>query len=78
MQEVTTATIDLEDIRSYRNAFRSRSHRAASAPAYPRIKVDISLTSKRDVLIDNHKPIQWQYHSPEEEIALGKLIKINV
>jgi NAD+ synthase (glutamine-hydrolysing) len=34
--EVAVATIDLEDIRSYRNAMRSRTLRAASSPAYPR------------------------------------------
>jgi NAD+ synthase (glutamine-hydrolysing) len=39
--EVTTATIDLEEIRSYRNVIRSRNLRAASSNPYPRIEVGI-------------------------------------
>jgi NAD+ synthase (glutamine-hydrolysing) len=39
--EVTSATIDLEEIRSYRNGIRSRNLRAASSNAYPRIEVNI-------------------------------------
>ena len=37
--EVTTATIDLEEIRSYRNVVRSRNLRGAASEAYPRIEV---------------------------------------
>lgn len=38
--ETTVATIDLEDIRSYRNAIRSRNIQAAKSPAYPRVEVN--------------------------------------
>ncbi|KAL0276498.1 UNVERIFIED_CONTAM: hypothetical protein PYX00_004057 [Menopon gallinae] len=69
--EVITANIDLEDIRSYRNSMRSRSHIAASSPPYKRIKVDYSLTSHGDIYIPTHYPIDVVYHTPEEEIALG-------
>ena len=34
--EIATATIDLEDIRAYRNAFRSRNLKAAASEPYPR------------------------------------------
>lgn len=69
--EVVTATIDLEDIRQYRNAIRSRSDLAASSPSYPRINVDFALSPDNDVFLPTYQPIEWMYHTPEEEIALG-------
>lgn len=70
--EVATATIDLEDIRSYRNAVRSRTLRAASAPAYPRIDVSgFALSETNDVYLPSSRPMKWVYHTPEEEITLG-------
>ncbi|XP_063240661.1 glutamine-dependent NAD(+) synthetase isoform X2 [Bacillus rossius redtenbacheri] len=69
--EVVVATVDLEDIRTYRNAIRSRNATAASSPPYPRIAVDFSLSSDGDVRLPSHRPMEWVYHTPEEEIALG-------
>ncbi|XP_059618626.1 glutamine-dependent NAD(+) synthetase [Phlebotomus argentipes] len=69
--EVTVATIDLEDIRSYRMALRSRSVMAASAPTYPRINVDFEMSGHNYMSIPTSIPMQWKYHTPEEEIALG-------
>lgn len=69
--EVTIATVDLEDIRSYRMALRSRCTLAASAPIYPRIRLDVELSNRHDIFTSAHSPIQWIYHSPEEEIAMG-------
>lgn len=69
--EVTVATVDLEDIRSYRMALRSRSNLAAQAPVYPRINVDFELSKRNDISLAANPPIQWIYHSPEEEIAMG-------
>lgn len=69
--EVITANIDLEDIRQYRNAIRSRSHMAAASTPYPRVKVDFALSSDKDVFLPTYQPIEWVYHTPEEEIALG-------
>jgi NAD+ synthase (glutamine-hydrolysing) len=69
--EVTIATIDLEDIRSYRVALRSRSNLAASVVTYPRIDVDIELSKPNDIFLMASSPLQWIYHSPEEEIAMG-------
>ncbi|XP_043995237.1 glutamine-dependent NAD(+) synthetase isoform X2 [Gambusia affinis] len=39
-------------------------------PCY-RIKVDFSLSSSNDVYLPTHQPIQWMFHTPEEEISLG-------
>ncbi|XP_058827612.1 glutamine-dependent NAD(+) synthetase isoform X1 [Topomyia yanbarensis] len=69
--EVTTATVDLEDIRSYRLSLRSRCSVAASTPTYPRINVDFELSHPCDLNIPQSAPLDWVYHSPEEEIALG-------
>jgi NAD+ synthase (glutamine-hydrolysing) len=71
MQEVVVGTVDLEDIRAYRNAIRSRSHLAATSPAYPRIQADVSLSAEKGIGLPTCEPIEWLYHSPEEEIALG-------
>uniref|UniRef100_A0A667WQF3 Glutamine-dependent NAD(+) synthetase n=1 Tax=Myripristis murdjan TaxID=586833 RepID=A0A667WQF3_9TELE len=57
--EVVTATLDLEDVRSYRGEL-----------CQP-VKVDFSLSSGDDVFLPTHQPITWQFHTPEEEISLG-------
>lgn len=66
------ATIDLEDIRSYRTALRSRSNVAASAHSYQRINVDYDLSggASNHALFPN-RPITVHYNSPEVEIAQG-------
>jgi len=69
--EVATASVDLEDIRSYRNAIRSRTLRAAAAPSFPRINVDFSLSGREDARLVSTPAFTWSYHPPEEEIALG-------
>ncbi|XP_037929866.1 glutamine-dependent NAD(+) synthetase, partial [Teleopsis dalmanni] len=69
--EVTIATIDLEDIRSYRVSQRSRCNIAASAPTYPRIVCDFEMSTHNDIFKFASTPMQWIYHSPEEEIAMG-------
>lgn len=52
-------------------ALRSRSHSAASAHSYPRISVDFELSGTNDLLTSINSPIDWIYHTPEEEIAFG-------
>ena len=70
--EVASATVDLEDIRSYRNAVRSRNIKAATASPYPRIDVtNFALSGAGDVSVPCSRPIKWIYHSAEEEISLG-------
>jgi len=70
--EIATAVVDLEDIRSYRNLVRSRTLRGASVARHPRIEVDFDLSLVReDECIPASPPFKWEYHSAEEEIALG-------
>nr|CAD7569878.1 unnamed protein product [Timema californicum] len=69
--EVVVATIDLEDIRTYRNLIRSRTLAAASSPSYPRVTIDFALSCDGDMKLPSYEPIEWNYHSPEQEIALG-------
>lgn len=70
--EIALATIDLEDIRSYRNAVRSRNIKAASSPSYPRVDVTgFALSQSGDVSVPTSQPFDWIYHTPEEEISLG-------
>ncbi|KAM6158912.1 glutamine-dependent NAD(+) synthetase [Rhynchocyon petersi] len=69
--EVLTATLDLEDIRSYRAEISSRNLAASRVDPYPRVKVDFALSSHEDLLLPLSEPIQWTYHSPAEEISLG-------
>jgi NAD+ synthase (glutamine-hydrolysing) len=71
--EVITATVDLEEVRTYRFA-PSRGMQAVLAPKYDRIKTSFSLSKESDVLdfdVAPTPPREIQYHSPEEEIALG-------
>ncbi|KAK2725857.1 glutamine-dependent NAD(+) synthetase-like [Artemia franciscana] len=74
--ETVAATIDLEDIRVYRNKFRSRTLTASSSPSYPRIKVDFALSSPSHLegFQNLTLPIVWEYHTPEEEICLAPAI----
>lgn len=69
--EVIVATIDLEEIRSYRTSLRSRTLASASAPTYPRINVDFELSNYGDIQVLPNLPIEVIYQSPEEEIAMG-------
>lgn len=71
LQEVIAATIDLEDIRLYRNKKRSRAHIGAGRPGYPRIFTDFSLSKERDCMLPTAQPIIWKYRKPEEEVARG-------
>lgn len=68
-QEVVTATIDLEDIRSYRNSKRSHSYLSTTSPSYPRVFVDFSLSPENDTILPVTPPIDWVFLSAEEEIA---------
>nr|XP_058924649.1 glutamine-dependent NAD(+) synthetase isoform X4 [Kogia breviceps] len=69
--EVLTATLDLEDIRSYRAEISSRNLAASSVSPYPRVKVDFALSCDEDLLEPLSEPVEWKYHSPSEEISLG-------
>lgn len=68
--EVTVATFDLDDIRSWRAAVRSRAMCAAAAQPYARVTVDFEL-SVGDVYVMASRRMDVAYHAAEEEIALG-------
>jgi len=68
--EVVTATVDLEEVRSYRGAIMSRMLQASQAEPVPRVSVDFSLTT------DDRRaaPTEFahvRFHAVEEEIAYG-------
>lgn len=66
--EVVTATVDLEDVRSFRCS-PSRGLQAAKTPPYPRLEVDMRLGRDSPAVPSPPRPIK--YHEPAEEIALG-------
>jgi NAD+ synthase (glutamine-hydrolysing) len=82
--EVVTATIDLEEVRSYRGAIGSRQVQGSESAAVPRVRVGFELTKKQRLKIEDQRleigdwrgqrpspPIIPRYHTPEEEIAYG-------
>ncbi|XP_071445224.1 glutamine-dependent NAD(+) synthetase [Hetaerina americana] len=76
--EVVTATIDLEEIRTYRNSLRSRCVVASKSPSYHRVNVDFTMSCDDQGSLDAldwslpvYRSVAWKFHTPEEEIALG-------
>ncbi|XP_061434893.1 glutamine-dependent NAD(+) synthetase [Lethenteron reissneri] len=69
--EVITATVDLEDVRSYRGERSSRNLAAARSGRYPRVRVPFALSSHDDLTVTPSPYLEWCYHSAEEEISLG-------
>lgn len=66
--ETVVATVDLEDVRSYRFS-KSRAMQAISQPAYERVEVEMSLSSDADTLdplVKPTSPREIRYHTPEE------------
>uniref|UniRef100_A0A8C7YEP3 Glutamine-dependent NAD(+) synthetase n=1 Tax=Oryzias sinensis TaxID=183150 RepID=A0A8C7YEP3_9TELE len=68
--EVVTATLDLEDVRSYRGEHLQPAMKSETQ-AFLRVKVDFSLSTSNDVFLPTQQPLQWRFHTPEEEISLG-------
>eukprot|EP00189_Rhodosorus_marinus_P001592 CAMPEP_0113954142 /NCGR_PEP_ID=MMETSP0011_2-20120614/295_1 /TAXON_ID=101924 /ORGANISM="Rhodosorus marinus" /LENGTH=721 /DNA_ID=CAMNT_0000963051 /DNA_START=272 /DNA_END=2437 /DNA_ORIENTATION=- /assembly_acc=CAM_ASM_000156 len=73
--EVLTSIVDLDDVRSFRNAIASRSVQAAEAKPVHRIfvnfKVCFSDSDERIHRLAPNSRVDPRYHSSEEEIALG-------
>ncbi|KAI8811247.1 glutamine-dependent NAD synthetase with GAT domain-containing protein [Cladochytrium replicatum] len=71
--EVTTATVDIEDVRAFRGRQASRGLQAAKAPSYPRVHAYISLTHDRfEAELSPPNPvIGAKLLKPEEEIRYG-------
>uniref|UniRef100_A0A7N6B6W7 Glutamine-dependent NAD(+) synthetase n=1 Tax=Anabas testudineus TaxID=64144 RepID=A0A7N6B6W7_ANATE len=55
--EVITATVDLEDVRSYRGELCHEPK-----PCH-RVKVDFSLSTDDDIYLPAHQPITWLFHT---------------
>lgn len=71
--EVITATLDLEEVRSFRTSV-SRCSQGSREEPYHRIEAGFSLSGEGDSFGVQKKlseEITIKYHSPEEEIALG-------
>lgn len=69
----STATVDLEDVRSYRSS-KSRALQATKQASYERVEVEMSLSSDPedvDLLVQPSPPCDVRFHTPEEEISLG-------
>ena len=72
--EVVTATVNLDEVLSYRGAISSVQEQASAAPRYPSVRVDFDLCHDEDVaarLLPTAPMTAPRYHSPEEEIGLG-------
>ena len=69
--EVVTATVDLDEVVSYRGAISSLQEQASSAARVPAIPVDFDLCHPRSDGVVPDPAMQPRYHDPEEEIALG-------
>eukprot|EP00731_Ephydatia_muelleri_P029696 Em0021g219a len=69
--EVTTATVDLEDVRSYRGSIMSRCMQTQQSMSYPRCYLNVVLGHYDSVAIADTPAISVQYFIPEEEISLG-------
>uniref|UniRef100_A0A8C8FHW9 Glutamine-dependent NAD(+) synthetase n=1 Tax=Oncorhynchus tshawytscha TaxID=74940 RepID=A0A8C8FHW9_ONCTS len=65
--EVVTAILDLEDVRSYKGEHCHPHVEYEHKPCH-RVKLDFSLSDCEDVYLPTHQPIEWQFHTPEEEI----------
>jgi NAD+ synthase (glutamine-hydrolysing) len=71
--EVLTATVDLEEVWSYRFA-PSRGMQAIATPEYKRIQADFRLSPVGDIFDVESVPTPTRalrIHAPEEEISLG-------
>eukprot|EP00045_Choanoeca_perplexa_P012688 m.139808 g.139808 ORF g.139808 m.139808 type:complete len:698 (-) comp16099_c0_seq4:1105-3198(-) len=70
--EVVTATVDLDEVRSFRGGILSLAHQASQARAYPRADLELSLLSPLSASSSKvSTPQAIKVFSPEEEIALG-------
>ena len=66
-----TATVDLDEVVSYRGAVSSLQEQASNASPVPTVTVDFDLCRPANQTVVPSAPIKPRYHIPEEEIALG-------
>ena len=66
--EVTTATVDLDDVRSFRGSLLSRGMQTALAAPYPRVPIGTSVSQPPSLSPPMSQPLSVKYLMPEEEI----------
>ena len=69
--EVVTATVDIDEVVSYRGAISSLQEQASGHQPHPHIAVDFCICHSEAQSLIPTTPRQPFYHMPEEEIALG-------
>jgi len=69
--DVAIATIDIEDVRTYRSKNGNIGSKTFNKEVFQRIFVDFALTHDDGLIIPTTQVIETHYHTPEEEIALG-------
>ena len=62
------ATVDLDDVRTFRGACVSRGMQMVSAATYPRVHVNATITRPPSLSRPVSSPLSVQYLMPEEEI----------
>lgn len=71
---MVTATVNLDEVLSYRGAISSAQDQASSAPPYPTVDVDFNICHDEEraaQMLPTAPMGAPRYHVPEEEIALG-------
>ena len=66
--EVTTATVDLDDVRSFRGSRLSRGMQTALATPYPQVPTGVLVSLSPSLSLPVSQPHSVQYLMPEEEI----------
>ena len=69
---MVTATVDIDEVVSYRGAISSLQEQASNHQPIPHITVPFRLCHSTSHLQLPSSPVEPQYHTPEEEIALGE------
>lgn len=66
-----TATVDIDEVVSYRGAISSLQEQASGHEPHTHIAVDFCICHQEPQSLIPTTPRQPFYHRPEEEIALG-------
>lgn len=70
--ELVIATVDIDEVVSYRGAISSLQEQASGHEPHPHIAVDFRICQQDSQALIPTTPVPPRYHLPEEEIALGK------
>lgn len=72
--EVLAATVDIDEVISYRGAISSLQEQASNHDSHLQIPVAFSLCDRNAQKLLPSETLEPKYHLPEEEIALGRFI----